>query len=62
MIRKEDITIRLALAALDPESVEATAMETLLREAIIEIDRLRVMAFVAPTRPTLAELEPDGSA
>jgi hypothetical protein len=38
---KEDITIRLALAALDPESVEPGDMEALLREAILVIGTLR---------------------
>lgn len=42
--REEDITIRLALAALDPESVEPAEMEALLPEAILIINVLRAAA------------------
>ncbi|MCX5569582.1 MULTISPECIES: hypothetical protein [Kaistia] len=59
---REDITIRLAIAALDPQSVEPKEMEALLREAIVEIELLRVRASMAVTKLVLDDLEPEGEA
>jgi hypothetical protein len=41
---KEDITTRLAMAALDPSEVDPSDLGALLREAIITIETLRVRA------------------
>lgn len=66
---KEDVTIRLALAALDPESVEPSEMEALLREAIVVIGVLRAAARLreeiesdvhAEIEPS--DIEPEGNA
>lgn len=52
----EDITIRLALAALDPESIEPTEMEALLREAIEIIGVLRAAVALRPeSRPMFSQ-------
>lgn len=59
--RKEDITIRLALAALDTEDVDPAELEALLREAIVEIETLRVQASAAAI-VKLDDIEPKGNA
>lgn len=59
--REEDITIRLALAALDPESVEPAEMEVLLREAIMLIETLRAQVDRADGIG-LDDIEPEGNA
>lgn len=65
----EDITIRLALAALDPESIKPTEMEALLREAIEIIGVLRAAVALRPeveadvlAEIRLDDIEPEGSA
>jgi hypothetical protein len=58
--RKEDITIRLALAALDTEDVDPAELEALLREAIVEIETLRVQVSAAVVK--LGDVEPEGNA
>lgn len=57
--RKEDITIRLALAALDTEDVDPKELEALLREAIVEIETLRVQASAVAIK--LEDVEPNGN-
>jgi len=42
----DDITIRLARAALDPESIGPAEMEALLREAVQTIEALRMFADI----------------
>ncbi|WP_156830755.1 hypothetical protein [Kaistia granuli] len=66
---KEDITIRLAIAALDPESVEPGDMEALLRETIVVIGVLRAAARLrteieADVQAEIgqSDIEPEGSA
>lgn len=56
---QDDITIRLALAALDPESVEPGDIETFLREAITTIELLRVMVGIRE-EIELEDIEPGG--
>ncbi|WEK50345.1 MAG: hypothetical protein P0Y66_22330 [Candidatus Kaistia colombiensis] len=57
----EDITIRLAFAALDPESVEPAEMESLLREAIQTIELLRMLVGIREDIE-LENIEPEGNA
>jgi hypothetical protein len=63
---KEDITVRLALAALDPEAVEPAEMEALLREAITTIETLRVLVdFTEEVEidvDDIDDIEPEGNA
>jgi len=58
---EDDITIRLAVAALDPESVEPAEMEALLREAITVIDTLRTLVGIK-AEILLEDIEPEGNA
>jgi hypothetical protein len=58
---QDDITIRLALAALDPESVEPGDMEALLREAVKTIELLRVLVGIRE-EIELEDIEPEGNA
>lgn len=58
---QDDITIRLALAALDPQSVEPGDMEALLREAIKTIELLRVLVGIREDIE-LEDIEPEGNA
>lgn len=57
----DDITIRLARAALDPESVEPAEMEALLREAVQTIEALRMFADIRD-KFELEDIEPEGNA
>jgi hypothetical protein len=66
---QEDIIIRLAIAALDPESVEPGDMEALLREAIETIGVLRAAFALRPEIEAdvlaeigLEDIEPEGNA
>jgi len=58
---EDDITIRLAVAALDPESVEPAEMEALLREAIAIIETLRTLVGLR-AEVLLEAIEPEGNA
>ncbi|WP_029073604.1 hypothetical protein [Kaistia adipata] len=58
--RKEDITIRLALAALDTEDVDPAELEALLREAITTIETLRVLVGIRE-EIELEDIEPEGN-
>lgn len=58
---EDDITIRLAVAALDPESVAPAEMEALLREAIAVIDTLRTLVGIK-AEILLEDIEPEGNA
>ena len=59
--QKEDITIRLAIAALDPEVFDPAEIESLLREAIATIELLRVMVGIREDIE-LEDIEPEGNA
>lgn len=58
---KEDITIRLAMAALDTQDVDPADMEALLREAIKTIELLRVLVGIRE-EIELEDIEPEGNA
>lgn len=58
---EDDITIRLAVAGLDPESVEPAEMEALLREAITVIETLRTLVGIK-AEILLEDIEPEGNA
>lgn len=58
---QEDITIRLAMAALDTQDVDPADMEALLREAIKTIELLRVLVGIRE-EIELEDIEPEGNA
>jgi len=57
---EDDITIRLAVAGLDPESVEPAEMEA-LREVITVIDALRTLVGIK-AEVLLEDFGPEGNA
>ncbi|MCX5581507.1 hypothetical protein [Kaistia terrae] len=58
---EDDITVRLSLAALDPESVEPSAMAELLLDALDTIETLRTLIGIR-AEIELEDIEPEGNA
>lgn len=60
-IPEDDITIRLAVAALDTEDLDPGELEALLREAITVIETLRTLVGIKQ-EILLEDIEPEGNA
>ena len=58
---KEDITIRLTVAALDAAAFDPAEIEALMREAVTTIELLRVMVGIRE-EIELEDIEPEGNA